>query len=271
MTCKFWWGSSQDRKRIHWIKWSQLCKHKQEGGLGFKGIRAFNEDLLAKQGWKCITQPDSILTRTLKAKYFPKCDFLHAKPNRIMSYTWHSILQAGWILKKGGLWNIGNGKSVQIWDDNWLPDQTGHKIWSPKKEGTTQSMVHDLILPLSRTWNQGLISKLFYPFEAQQIQNIPIIDTSQPDEFCWPKTKEGVYTVKSGYQAIQDWKNKDNDPAPSDNMKENTICKILWRQKIPPKYTHLMWRLLNNGLPVRSNLGIRGISCNPLCPRCEEK
>jgi hypothetical protein len=132
-------------------------------------------------------------------------------------------------------------------------------------------MVHDLILPISKTWNQSRISTLFYPFEAQQIQSIPIIDTNCPDEFCWPKTKEGVYTVKSSYQAIQDWKNKDNDPAPSDVMKENKTWKILWKQKIPPKYTHLMWRLFHNGLPVRSNLGSRGISCNPLCPRCEGK
>jgi hypothetical protein len=95
MTCKFWWGNSQDRQRIHWVKWSQLCKHKQEGGLGFRGIRAFNEALLAKQGWKCLTQPDFILTRTLKAKYFPKSDFLYAKPNKTMSYTWRSIQQAG--------------------------------------------------------------------------------------------------------------------------------------------------------------------------------
>jgi hypothetical protein len=91
MVCRFWWGSNTDKRKIHWIKWSNCCKHKKNGGLGFREMSEFNEALLAKQGWKCITQPDSNLTRTLKAKYFPKCDFLHAKPNKIISYTWRSI------------------------------------------------------------------------------------------------------------------------------------------------------------------------------------
>jgi hypothetical protein len=94
MTCKFWWGASNDKRKIHWVKWSQLCKTKQAGGLGFRGIREFNEALLAKQGWKCITQPDSLLAKILKAKYHPKCDFLHAKPCQNMSYTWQSMQKA---------------------------------------------------------------------------------------------------------------------------------------------------------------------------------
>jgi hypothetical protein len=148
MTCKFWWGNSSDKRKIHWVKWSQVCKNKKHGGLGFRGIRAFNEALLAKQGWKCITQPESILSKILKVKYFPKCCFLQAKPSQNMSYTWRNIQQAGWILKKGGLWNVGNGKSINIWVDNWLPDQEGHKTWSVKKEGSNCDYVADLIHPL---------------------------------------------------------------------------------------------------------------------------
>jgi hypothetical protein len=188
-----------------------------------------------------------------------------------MSYTWSSIQRASWILKKGGLWTVGNGASINIWEDNWLPEQEGYKVWSQKKEGVTQNMVQDLIIPLSKSWNRGIITKLFYPIEAQQVLNIPITDINYQDELCWPKTTDGTYTVKSGYHAIKEWDNKTGDPSTSGSNNDNPCWGKNWMQNIPPKHNHLVWRILNNALPVRDNLNKRGIHCYPLCPRCNSK
>ena len=46
MIRKFWWGQRDERK-IHWIKWSKLCRPKNEGGMDFR----FNDAMLAKQFW----------------------------------------------------------------------------------------------------------------------------------------------------------------------------------------------------------------------------
>jgi hypothetical protein len=78
-----------------------------------------------------------MVAQTLKAKYHPKTSFLDANnTNKTGSYTWYSIQKARWILKKGGLWNVGNGESINIWTDCWLPRQQGYKIWTPKGEGS---------------------------------------------------------------------------------------------------------------------------------------
>jgi hypothetical protein len=79
MICNFWWGSSTDRHKIHWTKWQKINKHKLKGGLGFKNLRAFNEALLAKQGWRLINYPESLVAQVLKAKYHPRDHFLKAK------------------------------------------------------------------------------------------------------------------------------------------------------------------------------------------------
>jgi hypothetical protein len=92
--CSFWWGSSTDRRKIHWVKWQNICNHKKKGGMGFRNLRAFNEALLAKQGWRLINYPNSLVAQTLKAKYYPSDHFLKAKAKHNMSYTWRSILQA---------------------------------------------------------------------------------------------------------------------------------------------------------------------------------
>ena len=53
----------------------------------FQGV---NSALLAKQGWRLLTRPDSLAARVLKAKYFSSCSFLEAeiKPHSRPSFTW---------------------------------------------------------------------------------------------------------------------------------------------------------------------------------------
>lgn len=95
---RFWWGSKQGERKIQWLSWKKLCKRKSEGGMGFRSFKAFNEALLAKQGWRLLTRPDSLVFQCLKAKYFPNSDFLHAIEGYCPSYTWRSIFQSSWIL-----------------------------------------------------------------------------------------------------------------------------------------------------------------------------
>ena len=33
---KYWWGQTQNEKKIHWIKWSKLCNPKDKGAMGFR-------------------------------------------------------------------------------------------------------------------------------------------------------------------------------------------------------------------------------------------
>ena len=58
--------------------------------MGFRNLRAFSLAMLAKQGWKLLKEPDSLLHRCLKAR----CNFLKAQDCHNSSYTWKSIVHA---------------------------------------------------------------------------------------------------------------------------------------------------------------------------------
>lgn len=52
------------------IPWKQVCLPKRDGGLSFMDIAIFNNALLVRQFWRLHCYPNSLLARSLKAKYF---------------------------------------------------------------------------------------------------------------------------------------------------------------------------------------------------------
>ena len=71
-----------------WVGWKPMCKPKSQRGMGFRNLQAFNLALLAKQAWRILTNPSSLIASILKAKYFPFYDILHAKLGSSPLYTW---------------------------------------------------------------------------------------------------------------------------------------------------------------------------------------
>ncbi|XP_058768952.1 uncharacterized mitochondrial protein AtMg00310-like [Vicia villosa] len=49
MLAKFWWGSKNGERKVHWMSWEKLSRSKGSGGMGFRGISEFNKSLLGKQ------------------------------------------------------------------------------------------------------------------------------------------------------------------------------------------------------------------------------
>lgn len=92
-----------------------MCSLKEEGGLGFRKLDKFNIALLAKQGWRLINFPNSLLARVLKTKYYPSSDFLSAQLGNLPSLTWKSVWSAKGLLEKGLCWRVGKGDHISIW------------------------------------------------------------------------------------------------------------------------------------------------------------
>jgi hypothetical protein len=90
--------------------------------MGFRDLEIFNLALLAKQGWRIIQQSESLVAQVLRDKYFPNSTLLQASLGRNPSYAWRSIFKAKAIIEKGMLWRVGNGETIKIWGDRWLPN-----------------------------------------------------------------------------------------------------------------------------------------------------
>lgn len=103
---KFWWKNNQDSK-ISWMCWDRLAIHKDAGGMRFRNFREFNLAMLGKQCWRMLTNPDSLVSRLYKARYFADSDFFVSSLGNNPNFIWRSILAAKEMLLKGVRWRIG--------------------------------------------------------------------------------------------------------------------------------------------------------------------
>ncbi|KAK2642462.1 hypothetical protein Ddye_024225 [Dipteronia dyeriana] len=111
-----------------------------------------------------------------------------------------------WDLEAGTRWRIGNGSTVCINTDRWIPRLSTFRIVSPCVfEDTTT--VNTLMLQ-SGGWNVPLIKASFFEDDVEKILGLPIASTRTDDIMIWHFDKGGHYSVQNGYKVSQEIEKK---------------------------------------------------------------
>ncbi|KAM6582578.1 hypothetical protein CsatB_009580 [Cannabis sativa] len=263
MMAKFWW-KSQSRsgsKGVNWISWKRLSKHKVDGGMGFRDLRDYNLSFLGKQGWRLLTNEDSLVSKIYKARYYPSGSFLNATLGQNPSFIWKSILEAQGLVKAGVRKSIGNGDTVSILLDPWLPDPSNPFVLSDHP-GLVNQKVSSLLSMQSKSWDFEIINDLLDERDKNLVLSIPLSLHTTADKWCWTDETNGLYTVKSAYRLLQ--KNSGVQASAEDQK----MFKVLWQLAVPPKIQQFMWRVLVGCLPTKVQLSTKKINVDLYCPFC---
>ncbi|KAL6575261.1 hypothetical protein OROMI_012546 [Orobanche minor] len=244
----FWWGHGSDPKKgVKWETWEALCKSKREGGMGFRDLSIFNVAMLGKLVWKLLQNPNSLVARILRARYYASGDLLNAGRGRSPSYIWTSIYSAKHVVGRGLRWRLCKGDNIRIWDQPWLDCNDNFYIQTPKADDYGDSVVVELFIPGTKQWNRELLDIVFTKEDVGRIMRTTPSRKNSIDTIMWHFSDNGVYTVSSGYHMAINVVNESWNQAP------NAWSK-LWKIKIPPRIKACFWRICKGWVCVKSKL-----------------
>ncbi|GAU33843.1 hypothetical protein TSUD_393510 [Trifolium subterraneum] len=169
----FWWrggnNNNNNNKGIHWLAWDRLACPKAHGGLGFRNFEAFNKAMVAKQAWNIVQNPNSLVAKLIKARYFPHSSLFEAPLGYNPSFAWRSMWHARQILSFGCRWRIGSGDNIRVMHDPWLRGSVDKWVPSPQPA-------------------------------AKKILETPLVSSVREDKVVWEEERNGCYSVKSCYR-----------------------------------------------------------------------
>lgn len=173
---KFWWSTKSENRGMHWIAWDKICVPLDKGGLGFRDLSNFNTALLAKQLWRLLMYPNSLLAHVLKGRYYRFYNPLEVENANSPSFGWRSIISAKTLLQAGLRRTIGSGYETKVWSYSWIPSIPARPANSLSNIRNPDLYVNHLIDFTTKEWILERIERTI------SLEDIPLILALKPSK-----------------------------------------------------------------------------------------
>ena len=129
------------------------------------------------------------------------------------------------IVRKGRRWQVGNGHSIMIWKDKWVPSPLTYKVESPVSSLLEDSRVATLINEVDGTWKNELVQQVFLPHEANLICSIALSANLTGDKQVWALMHNGIFSVQSAYKLVMEM----SSTAPVGGVSDGSQLRRFWK------------------------------------------
>ncbi|KAK8289374.1 hypothetical protein V6Z12_D07G188100 [Gossypium hirsutum] len=175
MISRVLWGGKNMNRGWHMLGWDSMCYPKGMGGLSFRQV------------CHLMCCRDTLCYKVLSAKYFPEGDVLRSKRTDKPSFMWKTIAKVASVLYDGFGWNVGNGRKIDFWNENWgFESLSGDSICLPRREEKDG-------------WNEKRVREIYCDFVGDQVCNIPILQDGPSNSRIWFHSPFGNFSTKFVY------------------------------------------------------------------------
>ncbi|KAL6578159.1 hypothetical protein OROMI_010487 [Orobanche minor] len=133
----------------------------------------------------------------------------------LMNKFWWVILATKKLVCSGSVLKIGNGSSVNVWKDPWIPDSNNPRLMSPIITNMEEMKVSNLLQVDKVEWDRDLLKELFLDNDEKGLYTTSMLfqwQKAQVKQVCLNSTneREGVLVWQ---KPSPDWKTCNIDAA----------------------------------------------------------
>lgn len=106
-------------------------------------------------------------------------------------------------LRSGGVWALGDGKTIRPFVDPWLSGRYAQRLGlHPITQAQASCRLEDWIDHDAKAWKESIVRAALSREEAKAVLQITVPRDHRGDQLIWPFEKDGLVTVRSAYHYV---------------------------------------------------------------------
>lgn len=101
------------------VAWKEICKPKDQGGLGLKNLERWNDVFLIKLICNILTCKNTIWVDWIRSNRLKDKNFWEVDQCNQASWMWNYLLSTRGVIRSRFVTKIGDGRSTSVWFDDW--------------------------------------------------------------------------------------------------------------------------------------------------------
>lgn len=174
---------------------------------------------------------------------------------------WRGICHSWKDVSSNLVWIIGDGWTIKVWKDNWVPNQGPLvEVIPHNQQHLTNDMCVTFLVDGNGQWDLRHISQFLSQDIVEQIQGLcPPFGSRGEDEISWKESPDGSFKMSL---ACKFFTNQDLV------INSSNLFKKIWCWKGQERLCFLLWKVARRVLPTNVFKKHHHISLDDVCPIC---
>ncbi|CAN1823064.1 Putative ribonuclease H protein At1g65750 [Linum perenne] len=198
----FVWGSTTECRKIHLVSWDEVCKPKEDGGLGLKKAKELNMAFMMKLAFQFFKNPNDLWVQVLQHKYFREGpNGLQVKNATRISPMWRAIKKVTPLMRLGMKMGLRDGVETNFWLDRWV--DSGDRLIDITSGNTSAIDVDQPVaafVTANGEWKWSLFNQFLSRDGCLQVAGMsPPSAGAGEDRITWGLERDGRFRIRSAY------------------------------------------------------------------------